>query len=326
VIADFSRAINRWRYLVAAVALAGTLAGVAAGLRAPGYRGVIYPSMLGAVLLVFPVSLIMANVVNRCAPHTLDIVADGFETPQHGYGALITISWFPAIGIVLAVSWDEAASGRHPWIGSIGAAAAVGLLGWLIRLLRTVPRLRFTSTGIQVTRLTSALVVPWEALNRHRPVARDAVPLSLVIVRPDLVERRGRTAKSNWIAFDGANIAFVVAAISHYAAHPEHRGAIGTPAELDRLRAALPAPPGVPLMDRPTREPGVTRAGVVSLVVFLIGGVALETATKSWWLEIPGQVVAVAAGFGLARSVHLITWIRQRLAAMRLTRQRPDAE
>jgi hypothetical protein len=49
-------------------------------------------------------------------------------------------------------------------------------------------------------------------------------------------------ASARWWRTDIIAAAFLAAAIQHYVDHPEHRAAIGTPAEYRRLFAELPGP------------------------------------------------------------------------------------
>ncbi|GAB1643700.1 hypothetical protein KRMM14A1259_41230 [Krasilnikovia sp. MM14-A1259] len=316
----FSRAVHRWRHPVIAAVLVATLGGAAAAQYAPPTRRTtIYLGMFGVLVLMFVVSVIVGNVVNRRAPRTLDVVAGGYETPQHGYGVLMAASMFPMIGVGLGLCVEEVRSGRHAWAGTLGAAVAVALLGWLSWLLRTTPSIRFAPAGLTVHRVMSTVVVPWDALDRQEPVIRETEPVSLklVIGRADLVERHGLTAKSDRLGFDGADIEFVMAVTRYYVAHPEHRAAIGVPGGLVRLGAELPPPAPVPVADLPVREPGVTRGGIVTRVVFLCGGIAVHTTATWWWLSVVGDGVAMLAASSLGRSLHPVTWIRQQIARRR---------
>lgn len=94
--------------------------------------------------------------------------------------------------------------------------------------------------------------VPWAALAQgpQRPAPGDDW-LALLVARPELVVRRG------WaLGLDSATRVFLplgldthpwllADAIRWYVEHPEHRAAIGTQAEHDRLLAALAAPSAV---------------------------------------------------------------------------------
>ena len=281
------------------------------------YRDVVGLSLFGGVVLAFAGSLVVLNVVGRRAPRTLDLSRDGFTTPRHGGGLLMMASMLPMIGIGIAAAGIEATSGRHVILGSAGAVVGLVLVAGLAALLRTVPAVDFTRSGLTLTRLASTIVVPWDALDPDTPTVHEEPPSSskLVIARSHLVERRGITGDSNAVIAEGVPIDFLLGAIRTYATNPRRRTAIGTPAELDRLRAELPAPPPVPLAERPVREHGVTTAGLVIRMLLIAGAFTVEISTDNWWLELAARTISGALLINLASKVHPIMWIRQRLAS-----------
>lgn len=183
-----------------------------------------------------------------------------------------------------------------------------------------------TRRGLTINRLTSTIVVPWDALDPDTPTMFEEPPSSskLVIAQPRLVERRGITGDSNAVIAEGVPMDFLLGVIRVYVTDPARRTAIGTAAELDRLRAELPAPAPVPLADRPVSEHGVTTAGVVVRVLLLTGALAVESSTDNWSLELAARTVSVALLLSLASKVHPITWIRQRLAGSTQRPPRPE--
>ncbi|PZG17050.1 hypothetical protein C1I95_16350 [Micromonospora craterilacus] len=104
--------------------------------------------------------------------------------------------------------------------------------------------------GVCQRDLTGSLMVPWEALAPGRPYqpAARASSLALTYAQPDLVRRRsilplGRRR----LRIDSVHPWFIADAIRHYVDHPQHRAAIGEPAEYQRLLDALryaPTGPG----------------------------------------------------------------------------------
>jgi hypothetical protein len=168
--------------------------------------------------------------------------------------------------------------------------------------------------------------VPWEALNPDTPTVREEPPTSpkLVITRPGLVERQGITGDSNAVIAEGMPIDFLLGVIRVYVTDPGRRPAIGTPAELHRLRAELPAPTPVPLSERPVREPGITTAGVVIRVLVATGVLAVDVSAGNRWLEMAARIIFGALVTSLASKVHPITWIRQRLAGNSPGSPRPE--
>lgn len=321
-----SSALYRHGRVVIAVAVLVTLAGAATMISSQGWRDPVGLGMFGAVVLAFAGSLVVLQAVGRRAPRTLDVSDDGFTTPRHGGSLLMMASMLPMIGIAIAAAGIEATSGRHVILGSAAAVVGVVLVVGLAALLRTVPGVRFTRCGLTLTRLASTIVVPWDALDAETPTVR-ADPTSsvkLVIARPGLVDRQGITGDSNAVVAEGVPIDFLRGAIRVYATDPGRRAAIGTPAELERLRADLPAPAPVPLAQRPAREHGVTTAGVVIRVLLIAAVFAAEVSTDNWWLELAARSISGALLINLASKVHPITWIRQRFAGNSPESPRPE--
>ncbi|WP_422750578.1 hypothetical protein [Micromonospora sp. WMMD1219] len=100
--------------------------------------------------------------------------------------------------------------------------------------------------GVQQSWILGSLTVPWEAL----PVAQTAMPaeqaaaLRLAYAEPRLVRQRGIPWRRHALRTDNVDSRFLAAAIHHYVRHPDHRAAIGSHAEHQRLLAELPARPG----------------------------------------------------------------------------------
>ncbi|MET7808870.1 hypothetical protein [Micromonospora chersina] len=89
------------------------------------------------------------------------------------------------------------------------------------------------------------LTVPWEALapgRPSRPRVRASI-LTLTYARPELVRRRGLVPSRRRLRIDNVHAWFIADAIRHYVDHPQHRAAIGDPAEYQRLWQALAHPP-----------------------------------------------------------------------------------
>lgn len=114
---------------------------------------------------------------------------------------------------------------------------------------------------------------------------------------------------------------FLRGAISLYVTNPARRAAIGTPDELSRLLADVPAPAPVPLAERPVREHGITRSGVAIRLLLIAAAIAVDSATDAWWLKVITQAISGTIAVSLAAKFHPITWVRQRLA-----RQGPGTE
>jgi hypothetical protein len=80
--------------------------------------------------------------------------------------------------------------------------------------------------------------VPWETLAPGQPGRRELRSKRLILsyARLDLVRRR----RLVWsLRTDNVHSWLIADAIRYYVDHPEHRAAIGTPAEYDRLQRTL---------------------------------------------------------------------------------------
>lgn len=102
--------------------------------------------------------------------------------------------------------------------------------------------------GVCQRDFAGSLTVPWEALSPGRPSRprANASTLTLTYARPELVRRRGLVPSRRWLRIDNVHAWFIADAIRHYVDHPQHRTAIGEPAEYHRLWQALTHPPTGP--------------------------------------------------------------------------------
>ncbi|MEU5946902.1 hypothetical protein ABZ793_15235 [Micromonospora sp. NPDC047465] len=113
-----------------------------------------------------------------------------------------------------------------------------------VALWRQVPEVALTPAGITAGDPLRHTFVPWEALDPAAPVGspRQSGFLRLPVRSPELVRHRGMVPRRRAIVETGElDVApeLLVGAVRHYAAHPEHRAAIGTPEEHARLRRVL---------------------------------------------------------------------------------------
>ncbi|GIF20229.1 hypothetical protein Ate02nite_29590 [Paractinoplanes tereljensis] len=83
-------------------------------------------------------------------------------------------------------------------------------------------------------RQEGSLFVPWEAGPSGVSASKRNDEIALLCRRPDLAHLVGKWADGP-VILATADVRFLARVIDEYAAHPEHRAAIGTPAELDRL-------------------------------------------------------------------------------------------
>lgn len=130
-------------------------------------------------------------------------------------------------------------------------------LGWLVPALLHVASawrdqsVQLRPDGLWQRGITGWLVVPWDAapiVSSPPPPRANTVPL--MFGRPELVRRHGLHMHGYALRTQDIDPRLITAAIHYYAAYPEHRPAIGTRAEHDRLIRLLlgsPAAIGRPL-------------------------------------------------------------------------------
>ncbi|MFU8853357.1 hypothetical protein ACNAW0_20560 [Micromonospora sp. SL1-18] len=103
--------------------------------------------------------------------------------------------------------------------------------------------------GVYQRDFVGSLMVPWEALAPGRP-SRPAVKastLALTYAQPELARRRGIFPLGRRrLRIDNIHPWFIADTIRHYVDHPQHRAAIGEPAEYQRLWHALTSAPTAP--------------------------------------------------------------------------------
>jgi hypothetical protein len=102
--------------------------------------------------------------------------------------------------------------------------------------------------GLWQRGITGWLVVPWDAAPTVPPLPLPprATTVPLMFGRPELVRRHGLHLPGYALHTQDIDPRFITAAIRYYVAHPEHRLAIGTRAEHDRLiRLLLDSPAAI---------------------------------------------------------------------------------
>lgn len=285
---------------------ASALVGAAAVL-VPAARPAAYVLLCSVFLLSFVMSLVIANVLNRRRPRALDLLDGAFDTPRLGVGPLMALSVAPAAVMFVVVGGLEIAAGRDQVTAALIIGSVLGFWGYATRAAWVGAGARLTPAAIVVDGLFSSVVVPWEALDPESPVRPGETPfqLRLVFARPDPM----LGGDSRKIDFEGVDTDFLAGAIAHYAAEPGHRAAIGTAAELERLRAAVPAPAAVDPATETVLKPGTSRTGIVIRLLLVFGGIALASADG-----VPGFVgnlVAAMAAASLAGSVRPGVWFRR---------------
>ncbi len=199
-----------------------------------------------ALILYVGVPAIGAAVLGHLARPPAALIADphtpAFRPVPHAgpvYFAIM-LTFFSAVQILLAIGdgtrgdrfLELLAAGR--WLASAALVAVSAF--WVAMAWRGIG-VQLRPSGL-VNRLPfGTLLVPWEALSPAYPIARRPQARSLVLAyaRPELVRRRGMPVSRRRVATPDVDPLFLGRVIGHYVAYPQHRSAIGTEAEYDRL-------------------------------------------------------------------------------------------
>ncbi|GAA2372917.1 hypothetical protein GCM10010170_075370 [Dactylosporangium salmoneum] len=330
---------SRSRALIVA---GGVLAavGVMVTVWAAGTRSWWFAVVLGAWLLALVtigVVTIVASVramggaARLARPMRFGVTRGGF-----GVGPLIP-AWLTAVPpmllsgfmtAMLAGLWRQAVAGDPDPARSAldkGFATLMTALVAMIILLAVVTVvfawrglvLELTPAGLSWRGPLFRRTVPWEALAPGGPPRPrlDADRLHLAVTQPDLVVQRGLALgfgprQHPAVALQVAvHPWFLADAIRWYAEHPEHRAAIGTDAEHQRLitELATAAPeheqPAGASMPRPPRPRAVTVAAGLTYAAVAVGLVAAAT----------NLVVAIVFGEQLTAAEHAMNAEEQRI-------------
>lgn len=191
--------------------------------------------------LGLPLITLSALAARRYRPATMTVrsAPPAFATETNLPAVFLAAAFMIMVGCLVVEDITDIVDGEELWAMNVVTAGlwtlVVGL--HLYGALGTFG-VRLSPAGFHDRQLLGSLFVPWEAFAPGYP----AVPvrsnaLTLYYERPDLVRRRGL-----WAGLQtGTDAAFLAQAIHQYVAHPEHRQAIGTEAELRRLTARIAA-------------------------------------------------------------------------------------
>ena len=238
---------------IAVVAMAAAWARLSPPAAEPWASLAILPT---PVLLIASVALAAWLPRRRPGPASFDVVERGpaFHVPPSrlalGMPAILVVAAVP-IGVSLIARSDEPTSLPFVVLSIVLAVLGPVLVGLGAAFVYAVwagwPAVALTPAGLRLSVYFGTLTVPWEALRPGTPVRGDlsAPRVDLTVDRPDLVLRRGivLTGRGVPLSYLRVNPWFLTDAIRHYATHPEHRAAIGTAAEHDRLVRAFTSGP-----------------------------------------------------------------------------------
>lgn len=215
------------------------------------------PTALGLPLLALatvaaaavPTLLLARGIRRHPLPRTFAVATASGSAPRSSepaFAALPTPWWGVLLLLYLALATgalpvDRTAAGGWSADGTTVLAAAALLLPPLAVALYhrwRGPRVSLTADGLLLRRLRdgrAGLLVPWPKVDLSAVAGARARRLP--------VTADGLAVGVSWLWLDPL---YLARALRHYADHPEHRAAIGTPLELLRLRAALAFSPDDP--------------------------------------------------------------------------------
>lgn len=237
MIDKLAAAIVRHRHVVLTLGL--LLVGLNAAV--PGPASVVGQRLL---ILISLSALILAIVVMGVRPAYFVVQPQipAFATPGPAWTVLF------ALGYLGPASTHVDALLRSTRQGTLSTFDVVFDVLWMVLAALLVAwawrghGVRLHPSGVRQTWALGSVTVPWEALLAPQiPSAADRrLWLGMRIAEPQLVRRRGIPQSRRATGRDNIDAGFLAAVIGHYLVHPEHRAAIGSQAEYERLRAALP--------------------------------------------------------------------------------------
>ncbi|MEU5961472.1 hypothetical protein ABZ777_09720 [Micromonospora parva] len=190
-------------------------------------------------------ALVLAAVVMGVRPASFVVQPQipAFATPGPAWTVFFALGYLgPAsahIGALLRASRQGTLSTFDVVLGVLWVLLAALMVTWAWR----GHGVRLHPSGVRQTWPLGSLTVPWEAMLAPQvpPVNNRRPWLPMRITEPELVRGRGIPRSRRALRTDVVDPGFLASAIGHYVAHPEHRAAIGSHAEYERLRVELPA-------------------------------------------------------------------------------------
>lgn len=167
-------------------------------------------------------------------------VRDGAFVTSSRMSRYMTWGWIFLAGPLVTGSLMDGPAEDTSWVGAVLRTPLVlVVLFHLFLTLRDLPRLELRPDGVWLVSLRTT-TVPWTALRPGTPLRprRHDRDLALTSDRPELLPEALQGSSMIDLGWD-VHPWLVADAIRWYVEHPEHRAAIGTSAELDRLRGSV---------------------------------------------------------------------------------------
>ncbi|GAB1692582.1 hypothetical protein KRM28CT15_43850 [Krasilnikovia sp. M28-CT-15] len=239
-------AVGRHRRLIVALALAVAVVFVMAHFWVPTLAQRAFPTL--AVLVLG--TLALATVVLALPrPRAFEVRSQvpAFSTPSSPAAVFLMLAMLimamELTGTVIRdLDTTETFVDRLLPLGAVVLTVQLAVGVWRGQGIELRP------DGLRDREWAGTLIVPWDALPVV-PLPRPTDPrgtLPVGYARPELVRRHGLVTSRRRLYTDNIDQRFVARVIRYYTTHPEHRSAIGTRVEYDRLLSAISDPPSGP--------------------------------------------------------------------------------
>lgn len=244
VIERFLEVLGRYRRVILVVGVLLAVAYLAVYRWMPSLDGRLFPPIWIAWVVVFTLGVVAIGR-SRAIAFEVRPEVSGFRAPADPANVLLVLSQLLLVaaiaGSLLRDLGSEAEWPVHRPVLVLGAVVmAVAIAGtWRGTGIELRP------DGLRDREVAGILIVPWDALpvvtpSRSRSTFKTY--LRVTYARPELVRRRGLAVSRRRLSTDGIDQQFAARAIRYYVTHPEHRAAIGTPTEHNRLLSEIVGP------------------------------------------------------------------------------------
>ncbi|GAA4578633.1 hypothetical protein GCM10023176_54930 [Micromonospora coerulea] len=235
MIARFLAATGRRRRVILVVALVLSVGYLLLHVWVPSLGQRTFPAMATASA-VFLMLGTVASARDRPKAFLVQPRVPAFSASPQPALVFMALAFFPiATGMVGNVIRDW---GSEPFLPDqqLELSWAAVLVPWIVIAWRDTS-VQVRPDGLRQRGITGWLVVPWDAVPTvpTLPPSPRARTVRLNFGRPELVRRHGLHVYRQRLRSDDIDPEFLCAAIRYYLAHPEHRPAIGTQAEYDRV-------------------------------------------------------------------------------------------
>lgn len=235
MITRFLAAAGRHRRVILVVALALSAGYLLVQVWVPPLGQRTFPAM-AAASATFLMLGVVASAAARPKAFLVHHSVPAFNAPPQPTLLFWALAYFPiATGMVGNVIRDWSSEPFLPdqllELAFPALLAVVTVIAWRDTSVQLRP------DGVWQRGITGWLVVPWDAVPTvpALPPAPTARTVLLKYGRPELVPLHGLHVHRQRLRTDDIDPRFVCAAIRYYLDHPQHRPAIGTQAEYDRV-------------------------------------------------------------------------------------------